>query len=199
MSEIIRFNLRKASNPVIIGFGNREEVIEQVKKEMAVTPCEVSSSIPDSIIMDFKDEFDTFHVVFLDEIPENEEDRIIKLASWSSAIVSTLTAKAIEGFSDDKKAKFMEYAVKDLLSEIFALQKRKEKEKSEWLRSISKMVVPLKRALDKCTTEDSKAKIQQAINDAEATENKAKAKEIINAIKNDDSLKQFFSEESDRI
>ena len=120
-------------------------------------------------------------------------------ASWSSAIVSTLTAKAIEGFSDDKKAKFMEYAIKDLLSEIFALQKRKEKEKSEWLRSISKMVVPLKRALDKCTTEDSKAKIQQAINDAEATENKAKAKEIINAIKNDDSLKQFFSEESDRI
>ena len=199
MSEIIRFNLRKASNPVIIGFGNREEVIEQVKKEMAVTPCEVSSSIPDSIIMDFKDEFDTFHVVFLDEIPENEEDRIIKLACWSSAIVSTLTAKAIEGFSDDKKAKFMEYAIKDLLSEIFALQKRKEKEKSEWLRSISKMVVPLKRALDKCTTEDSKAKIQQAINDAEATENKAKAKEIINTIKNDDSLKQFFSEESDRI
>ena len=53
MSEIIRFNLRKASNPVIIGFGNREEVIEQVKKEMAVTPCEVSSSIPDSVIMDF--------------------------------------------------------------------------------------------------------------------------------------------------
>ena len=199
MSEIIRFNLRKASNPVIIGFGNREEVIEQVKKEMAVTPCEVSSSIPDSIIMDFKDEFDTFHVVFLDEIPENEEDRIIKLACWSSAVVNTLTAKAIEGFSDDKKAKFMEYAIKDLLSEIFALQKRKEKEKSEWLRSISKMVVPLKRALDKCTTEDSKAKIQQAINDAEATENKAKAKEIINAIKNDDSLKQFFTEESDRI
>lgn len=199
MSEIIRFNLRKASNPVIIGFGNREEVIEQVKKEMAVTPCEVSSSIPDSIIMDFKDEFDTFHVVFLDEIPENEEDRIIKLACWSSAVVNTLTAKAIEGFSDDKKAKFMEYAIKDLLSEIFALQKRKEKEKSEWLRSISKMVVPLKRALDKCTTEDSKAKIQQAINDAEATENKAKAKEIINTIKNDDSLKQFFSEESDRI
>ena len=199
MSEIIRLNLRKTTNPVIIGFGNREEIIQQVQKEMAATPCEDTQNTPNSIIMNFKDEFDIFHVAFLDEVPEYEEDRIIKLASWSSAIVSTLTAKAIEGFSDDKKAKFMEYAVKDLLSEIFALQKRKEKEKSEWLRSISKMVVPLKRALDKCTTEDSKAKIQQAINDAEATENKAKAKEIINAIKNDDSLKQFFTEESDRI
>ena len=31
-------------------------------------------------------------------------------------------------------------------------QKPKEKEKSDWLRSVSKMVVPLKRALDKCTT-----------------------------------------------
>ena len=185
MSEIIRLNLRKTTNPVIIGFGNREEIIQQVQKEMAATPCKDTQNTPNSIIMDFKDEFDIFHVAFLDEVPENEEDRIIKLASWSSAIVSTLTAKAIEGFSDDKKAKFMEYAIKDLLS--------------DWLRSVSKMVVPLKRALDKCTTEDIKAKIQQAINNAEATENKAKAKEIINAIKNDDSLKQFFSEESDRI
>lgn len=198
MSKIMRFNLRKATNPVIIGFGNREEIIQQVQREMIVTPCKNTQNTPDSIIMDVKDEFDTFHLVFLDEVPENEEDRIIKFACWSSAVVNTLTAKAIEGFSDDMKAKFMECAIKELLSEIFTLQKRKEKEKSEWLRSVLKMVVPLKRALDKCTTEDSKTKIQQAINDAEATENKDRAKEIINAIKNDDSLKSLFTEEPDR-
>lgn len=32
MSEIIRFNLRKANNSVIIGLGKREDVILQIRK-----------------------------------------------------------------------------------------------------------------------------------------------------------------------
>jgi len=199
MSEIIRFNLRKANNSVIIGLGKREDVIQQIQKEMAVTPCEDTSSYPNSPVQNFKDEFDIFHVVFLDEIPQNDKERTIKLASWSSAVLFALTENATKDFPADKKAKFIECAVRELLNEIFALKERKEKEKSEWLRSVSKMIVPLKRALDKCTTEDSKAKVQKAIDDAEAAENKDRAKEIINTIKNDGSLKQFFTEESDRI
>lgn len=145
---------------------------------MAVTPCEDTSSYPNSPVQNFKDEFDIFHVVFLDEIPQNDKERTIKLASWSSAVLYALTEDATKDFPTGKKAKFIECAVRELLNEIFALKERKEKEKSEWLRSVSKMIVPLKRALDKCTTEDSKAKVQKAIDDAEAAENKDRAKRL---------------------
>ena len=96
MSEIIRLNLRKTTNPVIIGFGNREEIIQQVQKEMAATPCEDTQNTPNSIIMNFKDEFDIFHVAFLDEVPENEEDRIIKLASSLSDLKASSARKIIK-------------------------------------------------------------------------------------------------------
>lgn len=198
MKNIFRTTVRMAPNTVIIGIGKREEIVKQVEEEMKLKPTKTSETeLPETSqpILKFQDEFSEFDVVILDEIPSGEEKCVIKLASWSSAVITTLTSAAIKDFDEGKRAQFLELAIGELLHEIFAFQKKEQDAQAEWRRSVSKIIVPLKKAEKKCDDDAAKEKILTATAAAESSRNKDKAKEIVHATMNDESLKPYFEEQ----
>ena len=197
MKNVFRTTVRMAPNPVIIGIGKREDIVKQVEEEMNLKPIHDSETQPSKTsqpILKFRDEFSQFDVVILNEIPDEEKKCVKKLASWSAAVITSLTSAAIRDFDEGKRAQFLELAIGELLHEIFAFQKKEQDALAEWRRSVSKIVVPLKKAEKKCDNDAAKKKILALIAEAESSKNKDKAKEIVHAAMDDELLKPYFVE-----
>lgn len=188
MTVIKSILVRSSKTPVLLGIGKQSEIIEAVKTERGfnLTPQEGSPCLLG------KDDFGSeCGLVLLEKIPENESKRTLELSCWAAAIIGTL----VDMTEIDKAVKpaFLKRCTQDLIMEVLELHDAEEEARVTLRRSVSKQIVPLKEARNKCSDPETKGFIEQKIKEAEAAKDKDAAKAIIEAAKEDPRIKPLLS------
>ena len=188
MKTVKTILVRSCKTPVLLGIGKQSEIIETVKAER-----KFDFTLPDtpSCLLEGQDRFGSkCTLVLLEEIPEDENLRMIELSCWASAVVNTLVD--MNTIDDALKPAFLKECIHDLISEVQALREADEEAKETLRRSTSKLIVPLKEARNKCNDSEICELIDQKIKEVENAADKGTAKRIADAAKADDRIKLWL-------
>lgn len=188
MKTVKTILVRSCKTPVLLGIGKQSEIIETVRAER-----KFDFTLPDtpSCLLEGKDRFGSkCTLVLLEEIPKDENQRMIELSCWASAVVNTLVDMST--VDEALRPAFLKECIHDLISEVQALREADEEAKETLRRSTSKLIVPLKEARTKCNNSEICELIDQKIKEVENAADRDTAKRIADAAKADDRIKLWL-------
>jgi hypothetical protein len=196
MIQVRTISIRLCPNTVYLAGGdNKAEILKHIsdKHGFHFSETDVRGNIVEG-----QDDFGSkCNVIFLQSRPENERARVILLAAWLATVASSLIKATVDGLEVEKKSAFWDICYSDLVSAAYSLWDGDLQEKSTLKRSVSKLVIPVKKAGGKCTTDAGKALAEETISKAMAAPNKKAAIAIIEAAKSNDLLRPFWEDDSD--
>ena len=188
MKTVKTILVRSCKTPVLLGIGKQSEIIETVKTERKF---DFTVSDPASCVLVGSDRFGSkCTLILLEEIPEDESQRMIELSCWASAVVNTLVDMST--IDEALKPAFLKVCIHDLISEVQALREADEEARETLRRSTSKLIVPLKGARNKCNDPEICELIDQKIKEVENAADKDTAKQIADAAKADNRIKPLL-------
>jgi hypothetical protein len=172
-----------------MAFGNPQEAVVELKKQYPSIP-EYETGM---IALKFDGQFKDNVVVFLGDMKEKEYQWHRLLGRRAMAAVSYLIPEV--AMSDKAKANkigYYDHCVDAFLAPFDEYVERMEREREEFNRSISKRIVPLKRAIELLPEGEQKETINGIIARAEKAESIEAAKGIIEkGVADDPAIKEL--------